>query len=351
MLTQAATAHYLLSLGVVNPSAVVDGELAVLDASRRNAVFLAATRSGPTYVVKQARAETAATLAHEGAVLRALATMPELDGLVPEVVHEDREAACLVLRTPADARDWSEHHSAGRFPRSLARALGRTLAALHELPRDGIEDLPPRTDRLWALTLPEPSHELVLDLSAAALDLLARIQANEFLRGRLQDLQAVTCADAMVHGDLRWENCMVVAAPGARRRSRLLLVDWELSGRGPAGFDIGTALAEYLTAWVGSIPMPDPRDPSRFVNDARYPLASMRPAIHTLWTTYRSARNRPPALAHVVELAAVRLLQAALERARQSVELSAHTVVLAQLAAHLLRDPGGTALALLGLGE
>jgi Phosphotransferase enzyme family len=351
MLTQAGIAHYLLSLGVVNPSAVVEDELAVLDVSRRNAVFVSAARSGPAYVVKQARAETAATLAHEAAVLRALAAVPELDGLVPQVVHEDRAAACLVLRTPADARDWSEHHRAGRFPPSLARALGGALAALHELRVDDMEDLPPGIDRLWGLTLPEPPHGLLLDLSAAAVDLLARVQANEFLCVRLQKLQGATSADAIVHGDLRWENCMVVAAPRARRRNRLLLVDWELSGRGPAGFDIGTALAEYLSAWVGSIPMPDPRDPSRFVDQAGHRLASMRPAIHTFWTTYRSARTRPPALAHVVELAAVRLLQAALERARHSDELSAHAVVLAQLAAHLLRDPEGTALALLGLRE
>jgi aminoglycoside phosphotransferase len=351
MLTTAGIAHYLLSLGVVNPSAVVEDELAVLDVSRRNAVFLAVARRGPAYVVKQARAGTAATLAHEAAVLRALAAMPELDGLVPQVVHEDRAAACLVLRTPADARDWSEHHRAGRFPPSLGRALGRTLAALHELPVEGIEDLPPPTDRLWGLTLPEPSHELLLDFSAAAMDLLARLQAHDFICARLQNLRGVTSADAIVHGDLRWDNCMVVAAPGSGRRNRLLLVDWELAGRGIASFDIGTALAEYLSAWVGSIPMPDPRDPSRFVDHARYPLASMRPAIHTLWTTYRSARNRPPTLAHVVELAAVRLLQAALEHARQSDELSAHVVVVAQLGAHLLTDPEGTALALLGLHE
>jgi aminoglycoside phosphotransferase (APT) family kinase protein len=351
MLTQAGIAHYLLSLGVVNPSAVVEDELAVLDVSRRNAVFLAVARSGPAYVVKQARAGTAATLAHEAAVLRALAAMPELDGSVPQVVHDDREAGCLVLRTPADARDWSEHHRAGRFPPSLARALGGALAALHELPLDSMEDLPPGTDRLWGLTLPEPRLELLLILSAAAMDLLARVQANEFLCARLQDLRGATSADAIVHGDLRWENCMVVAAPGGRRRNRLLLVDWELSGRGPAGFDIGTALAEYLGAWVGSIPMPDSRDPSRFVDRAGYPLLSMRPAIQTVWTTYRSTCSRPPPLARVVELAAVRLLQAALERARQSDELSAHAVVLAQLAAHLLRDPEGTALALLGLAE
>ncbi len=351
MLTQSSVAHYLLSLGIVKPSAVVDDELSVLDASRRNAVFIAAARTGPAYIVKQARAQTAATLAQEATMLRALATMRDLQGIVPEVVHEDREAACLVLRTPPDARDWSEHQAAGRFPRSSARALGRALATLHELPTDGIDDLPAASDRLWGLELPEPPRELLLDLSAAALDLLSRLQAHEFLCARLRELSGVTSADAIVHGDLRWDNCMLVAAPGARRRNRVLLVDWELSGRGPAGFDTGTALAEYLSAWVGSIPMPDPRDPSRFVDHAGHPLGSMRPAIHAFWTTYSSARTRPPALAQVVELAAVRLLQAALERARHSSELSAHAVVLAQLAAHLLRDPEGTALALLGLHE
>jgi aminoglycoside phosphotransferase (APT) family kinase protein len=159
----------------------------------------------------------------------------------------------------------------------------------------------------------------------------------------------VQSGDAFVHGDLRWDNCMLVAAPGARRRTRVLLVDWELGGRGPAALDIGTALAEYLSVWVTSIPMPDPRDPSRFVDHAGHPLAQMRPAIHALWGTYRAARTRPPTLAHVVELAAVRLLQASLERARHSDELSAHSVVMAQLAVHLLVDPQGTASALLGL--
>jgi aminoglycoside phosphotransferase (APT) family kinase protein len=351
MLTQSSVAHYLLSLGIVKPIALVEDELSVLDASRRNAVFIASARTGPAYVVKQARAQTAVSLAQEATMLRALATMPELRGIVPEIVHEDREAACLVLRTPPDARDWSDHQAAGRFPQSSARALGRALATLHELPSHAIDDLPAGSDRLWGLTLPEPPRELLLDMSAAALDLLSRVQSHELVCARLRELHGVTCTDAIVHGDLRWDNCMMVAAPGARRRTRVLLVDWELGGRGPASFDVGTALAEYLSAWVGSIPMPDPRDPSRFVDQAGHPLASMRPAIQTFWTTYRAARTRPPALAQVAELAAVRLLQAALERARHSGELSAHAVVLAQVAAHLLRDPEGAALALLGLHE
>ena len=51
-------------------------------------------------------------------------------------------------------------------------ALGRALAAVHELPIDAVGELPPGADRLWGLSLPEPSHELLLDLSAAAVDLV-----------------------------------------------------------------------------------------------------------------------------------------------------------------------------------
>src|SRR5512144_2670343 len=99
MLAQADVAHYLLSLGLVKPSAIVEGELTVLDASRRNTVFVASARTGPAYVVKQAGARSAATLAHEAAVLRALARRPEVCDLVPAVVHHEPGRDLLVLST------------------------------------------------------------------------------------------------------------------------------------------------------------------------------------------------------------------------------------------------------------
>ena len=349
MLEQSGIAHYLLSLGVVKPRAVVVDDLVVVDASRRNSVFIATARTGPAYVVKQAGERSARTLAHEADVLRALAAAPGLEGLVPEVVHEDREAARLVLCTPAGARDLATHHDAGRFPETAARALGRALAAVHELPIDAVGELPPGADRLWGLSLPEPPHELLLDLSAAAVDLVARVQASDFVCGRLHELRDAATADAVVHGDLGWENCLIVAAPGSRRRTRALVVDWELAGRGPASFDVGTILAEYLGTWVGSIPILDPADPSRFVDHAGHPLRLMRPAVHAFWAAYRAARTQPPPLRGVVELTAVRLLQAAVERAQRSSATSAHVVVLVQLADNLLRSPEDAALGLLGL--
>jgi aminoglycoside phosphotransferase len=351
MLEQSEIAHYLLSLGLVKASAVVEEDLTIVYASRRNCVFVATTRDGPTYVVKQASPRSALTLRHEAAVLRVLTNGTPLAGSVPVVVHHEPEAARLVLRSPGGGRDWTQEHGPRRFSRSRARRLGQALAALHELPIDAVEELPAGVDRMWALSLPEPSHEVLLELSAGARDLVARLQASAALCDRLNDLREAVADDNVVHGDPRWDNCVVVPAPGSRRRTRLLLLDWELAGRGASGFDVGTVLAEYLCTWVGSIPIADPTDPGRLVSLARDPLWRMQPAIEAFWLAYGRARQQGPSLRRVIELAAVRMLQTAVERAEGLATPSAHTVTLVQLADNMLRAPEHVALSLMGLRE
>lgn len=351
MLDHSAISRYLLSEGLVEPRAVVEEDLSIVDVSRRNSVFIAATRSGPTFVIKQAGGRGARTLAHEAAVLGALGRTAELADLVPAVVGYDAGAARLVLSTPAGARDWSAYHGKGRFPRTQARLLARALAALHRLPPDEVEELPSSVDPMWALSLPEPPHELVLDLSGGAEEVVARVQASRALCDRLERVRDTCASDGVTHGDLRWDNCLAVPAPRSRRMTRLLLVDWELAGRGAVGFDTGTVLAEYLRVWVGSIPIVDPSDPGRFAGQAAHPLRGMQPAIQAFWAAYRNARAGSPGLRRVVELAAVRLLQTAVERAQGLTGPSAHVMTLVQLADNLLRDPEDAARSLLALAE
>jgi Phosphotransferase enzyme family len=351
MLRQSDIAHYLLSLGLVKPREVVEERLTIADASRRNSVFLAEVRGGPTYVVKQAEPRAAPTLAHEAAVLGVLADVTDVAGQVPAVMHADPDAGPLVLRTPGAALDWNEHQRASRFPRTPSRGLGRLLAALHRLPADSVEALPPGIDPMWGLSLPEPPYELLLDLSTGAQDLVARLQASQPLCNRLAELGNVGPDGALVHGDVRWDNCLAVAALGARRRTRPLLVDWELAGHGLEAFDVGTVLAEYLRAWVESIPIVDPLDPGRLVAQARHPLWRIQPAVQSFWSAYALASRRRPTLERVIQLAAVRILQTAVEQAQGSAVPSAHHLALLRLADNLLRDPGNAAYRLLGLTE
>jgi aminoglycoside phosphotransferase (APT) family kinase protein len=259
--------------------------------------------------------------------------------------------ALLVLRSPGGGRDWREHHKAGRFPVAPARALGRGLATLHRHSPDGIGDQPADGERMWALQFDEPPLELIRDLSAGAQDLVARLQANAPMMDRLTRLRDHDHQHVFVHGDLRWDNCLAIAAPGSGRRTQTLLIDWELAGRGEAALDVGTVFAEYLSAWVGSIPIVEVADPGRLLSHARYPLRRMQPAVHALWSAYCQASSSPPSLRRAVELAAVRVLQTALERAQVLSAASAHLVTLLQLADNMLQQPDAAAVTLLGLRE
>jgi Ser/Thr protein kinase RdoA (MazF antagonist) len=348
VLEHSQVAHYLLSLGVVNPRAVVDGDLVVTNVSRRNTVFLARTSTGPAYVVKEAGPSSAHTLAREAAVLRGLAGEPAIAALVPELVAHDAAAMRLVLRSPAGGLDWGEVR---RYSPASARLLGRALASIHDAQVE-VDPLADGDRRLWGLTLPEPSIERLRSFSSGAVELLARVQADDALCGALARLGETVGNGAFAHGDVRWENCLLVAAPGARRRTRPLLIDWEHAGPGVPAYDVGSALAEYLRSWIESIPEITPdSDPSRFDAVARLPLARVRPATAALWSAYRAAGPRPPEIIRVAELAGVRLLETAFEFARGASFVSGHVVALVQLAANMVRAPGFAAWNLLGLRE
>jgi aminoglycoside phosphotransferase (APT) family kinase protein len=335
-LEQSQVAHYLVSLGLVNPRAVIEEDLRVTDVSRRNSVFVTTTSAGPTYVVKQCDPDAAASLDNEAAILRRLAAVPALAGVVPRLAHHG--PGRLVLRSPGDAQTLLEYR---RPPRLTAAALGGALAAVHQVRLDAGAA---QRERLWGLWLTEPSPHDVSQMSAAALDLLGRVQGSAELCERLTRLREGLAEDALVHGDLRWENCLTHPAPGARRRTRVLLIDWELAGPGEPAADLGTAVGEYLRRWVDSIPKVQRSDTLRFAGRAGHPLERLWPAIHALLDGYR----RPIELARVMQFAAVRLLQTAFEYAQGLVRPTGDVVALVQVADNILRRPDHAASLLIG---
>jgi hypothetical protein len=84
---------------------------------------------------------------------------------------------------------------------------------------------------------------------------------------------------------------------------------------------------------------------------ARHPLRDMWPAVQSFWSAYAIASPVRPTLRRVIELAAVRLLQTAVEHARAQPSLTSPVVTLVQLADNMLRDPERAALSLLALRE
>jgi aminoglycoside phosphotransferase (APT) family kinase protein len=240
----------------------------------------------------------------------------------------------------------------GRFSTVLARASGRALASLHRMPPAAVGARPGGLDPAWHLSWHRPWLRQFFELSFAGIELLRLVQGSDELCGVLDDLRGSWRAETLIHGDVRWDNWVAPPATASGRRTRVILLDWEVAGPGDPCLDIGAFLAEYLSAWVHSIPIVDSCDPGRMLRHARRPLDRMQPAIQAFWTAYCRTSNQHAhgtALARAVQFAAARLLQAAVEESAADSELRAHTVAALQLAVNIVQRPGDAAARLLGL--
>ena len=157
----------------------------------------------------------------------------------------------LVLEAAPGARDLVRHHARGRFSRSLAAEAGRSLARLHAVPPEALGGVAPL---LPAAPPHRPDLGGLRTLSGAAIELTRIVQRSDEFCAELDELLASPPpAVAVVHGDVRWGNCIALRQ-GSRRWGGLQLVDWELCGTGDPAVDVGAFIGEYLRAWIGSMP-------------------------------------------------------------------------------------------------
>jgi thiamine kinase-like enzyme len=363
MLRQSEVAAYLLQRRLIDASAIVAGDLRVEDASRRNHVFKVISQDGPCYLLKQGIGpDGAATVAHEAAVYQLLQSN-DADGrfgrYLPCSYGYDSQEQILILELLRDAQDVRMYHTRrGRFSSTLAAAIGDALASLHRLsvPAEHWDTAGGRFagQPPWVLASGCPDHTVLLDLSSTSLQLLRMIQQSDVF---CQDLDAIRQgwrAEALIHQDIKWENCIVVPQSASARSLTLKIVDWELANLGDPCWDIGALFGDYLGFWMLSIPIAGDAPPDQFMNLARYPLTRMQPAIRAAWQAYAQRMELDPTTAaqwllRVVRYAAARLVQTAFERAQTASYLVGNIVGLLQLSFNILRRPHEALVHLLGI--
>ncbi len=357
MLTQERVAGYLLERGLLAPAAVLDDELTVRDASSRNRNYRVQTRDGSGYVLKQGVGpDTQATIANEAAVYHRLALGDvKLSGLLPRFGGYDPDEGLLVLELVRGAEDLHTHHLGGRFSASPAAALGRALGLLHSRTRPLVADgsewtawAPPP----WVLSLHRPDASIFTDVSAAGLELIRIVQRTEGFGELLDGLRATWAPTSLIHGDVKWSNVLVVDA-GTPQES-VKLIDWESAMVGDPSWDVGSALSQYLSFWLFSIPLTGGEAPERFPELAAYPLDAMKPALGACWVAYADGAGIAGSeverqLTRAVEMAAARLVQVAFEASQEQQQLVSSVVLHLQLAHNLLARPREAPADLLGI--
>ena len=95
------------------------------------------------------------------------------------------------------------------------------------------------------------------DDSPSGKQAIARVCDDDDICDMLRATAASFSPSCLIHGDVKWDNMIIDDGPPPK----VLLFDWELSGRGDPAWDLGSALADTLALPTrSSMPAGQPPD-------------------------------------------------------------------------------------------
>ena len=370
LLNSDTLVHYLLHRGFLEADSVVDGDLMVVQAPRRNRNFKLYQQKHPGIFVKQVQqwdAQAIATVQREGGCYSLAQSLPELSSLsrlLPGFRAYDPVRHVLVLDLLSGHETLAEHHQRlGRFPVEIAEALAEALGTYHRETRQKLGALPqaamfPRMVP-WALSMHLQQPDWFQSLSAANSQLLQIVKKYDEFAKTLDQLRANWNHDCLVHGDIKWDNCLVqMETPQAANGTKpvVKVVDWELADLGDPLWDVAAILQSYLSYWILCMPVWPGATAEQMIARSPWPLETLQAPMNAFWRKYREvaeipAGQRTELLLRSVSYGAARMIQSAYESLSFAVQMHSNALYLLQVSMNILLDPQEGAKELFGITE
>jgi len=357
----------LIRRGLLPKSAIMDGDVVIVDSTSRHRNALVIRRGGPGYFVKEAiptQPMSLQTLMREAStyayVQQADGALAPLAALMPRFHLFDPLQHLLVLELLPGAENLGAHaRRTQQFSEALSAEFGRALATYHRRAAGKVTAashgrLFPGTIP-WALTLSHQAESSIANLSAANAQMLSLIKRYPDFPKRLDALQASWRRDTLIHGDLKFENCVVSYPDGPDKPGHIKVVDWEIADVGDPRWDVGSMLQSWLSYWIFSMPADGTTtDPAQLAMRAQFPLESMQPAIRAFWRQYADTMEvRDEAARDLLDtcaaFGAARMVQTVFESMYQMPQLTPHAIFMLQVSLNVLTEPRGAVSELLGL--
>jgi len=365
MLTPNQAVSLLVDRGHVGANEIVDGGLHVEDLSRRNLNLRVQRNIPPSYVLKLGLdAECRRTVAHELQTYRYLHATDrrnELSQVLAVLVDMDHPEPLVALEAIDRAVSLETHMArTHRLPTAMARSLGRAIGRIHRLTSTETARAEYRRrfgpQQPWALSFIHAPHVGMLpEISNANTQLVRILQSTPEFCASLDGLRDQWREQCLVHGDLRWDNCLAHPAPGATRLSRLRIIDWELSLLGDPCWDVGTVFANCLNTWLLSAPVTGETPPEQVLHLAQIPLERIGRFARAFWSAYVAevhlqAAEKERTLRTSALCCGARVLQHTFEAMQGCSVLTGRAICMLQLSQNIIEQPEDAARDLLDLG-
>jgi thiamine kinase-like enzyme len=363
MLLQKDVVLYLLRRNLLTSDTITDGDLEVIDVSRRNHNFaVMCNKKGQSYLLKQGVGpERVQTIAHEARAYQYLRSQYSTEQFnhLPHFYEYDEEEHILILEMLPKSENLREYHARrNRFSPSIAAEMGKGLGTFHHLTR-----ATPQKDSAiayfasrppWILSIHRPDTQIIQGFSSASIQLIKIVQQFEYFCQLLDIVFRGWQTDSLIHSDIRWDNWIICLQRTAKYTNRLKLVDWETMCLGDPCWDVGSVFSDYLSAWLLSIPITGEIPLEKFPELARHPLTKLQPAIRTFWQSYvqnleLNDHDLGEWLLRATKYTAVKLMQTGFEQMQFATQLTGNIICLLQVCLNILMRPQEACVHLLGL--
>jgi Ser/Thr protein kinase RdoA (MazF antagonist) len=367
LLNSDGVVHYLLQRGLLTPDAVVDGDLMVLEAPRRNRNFKITTKRQPGLFVKQVQdwdPHAIATVQREAWCYTLAKTVPELSTLkemLPDFRSYDPQRHVLVLDLLSGFENLAEYHARlGKFPVEIAALLADVLGSYHRETKDKLEHLPQASvfPRMvpWVLSIHQQQPGWFQSLSAANSQLLGIVKKYDEFATALDKLRGQWNFSSLIHGDIKWDNCLIQPANSTNSKLVLKVIDWELADLGDALWDVGAILQAYISYWILSMPTWPGATAEELIAKAPYQLEAFQSPLNAFWKRYKQVANVPQAsckeaLHRSIGYGAARMIQTAYEALSFATQMNANALYLLQVSMNILLNLEEAATELFGIHE
>jgi hypothetical protein len=367
LLNSDSVVHYLLQRGFLSFDSVVDGDLMVVQAPRRNRNFKLFRQNQPGLFVKQVQqwdAQAIATVQREGGCYFLTQSLPELSSLaslLPAFRAYDPLRHILVLGLLSDYETLAQYHQRlGIFPVETAESLADALGTYHRETREKLATIPQASifPRLtpWALSMDLQQAEWFQSLSEANSQLLQIIKKYDQFSTALDQLRKCWNHSCLVHGDIKWDNCLVRTSGEAGTKPKIKIVDWELADLGDPLWDVAAILQSYLSYWILCLPVWQGATPEQMIARSPWPLEGLQAPMLAFWQRYCEiaeipATERKTKLLRSVSYGAARMIQTAYESLSFAMQMHSNALYLLQVSMNILVDPEEGAVELFGIKE
>ncbi len=346
------TAHSLLQQQqLVDAEEILFGDYEVTSTNRRNRNLQVTTLHNGNFLVKQVadkKAENAKTVCTEIALYQHVKeNLPHLHALFPTVHYTNIENITLALEFYKEATPlWKyyKERTIHQLPLRTISAAGKLLGELHRVfAYDGTNPVPFLTTELpFVFNLHEPHPRLLSYLRSGGYHFIEQLQSDEALIHLWDVAREMWQINALIHGDVKLDNVIVIPRAGEEEATHLKLVDWEMAQYGDTAWDVAGALQDFIFWWT--IMMPNEDTAEAMIKKAPFGFQELQPAITTYWHSYSGVSGlsdtaNEELLSKAIFFSGFRCIQTAYEISSKFEHVPPIAQVLFNLGKSIVKDP------------